>query len=131
MTQRSGVSRRRFMKRVAGTAAVPAALMGAATHGVAAVSSDIRVAATVVRASHSAGTPDALRIGVRASVLAPGFTANDLVFVVDEVRFGASPQESGRLIAESVRSQVADLLRRRGTDTAPERIQVQVFGGAL
>lgn len=130
MTRTSGVSRRLFMKGAAGTAAVPALIAGAA-HQAGAVSPQISVAATVVRTSHSASTPHALRIGVRASVQAPDFAADNLVFVVEPVRFTASPQETGRHIAESVRTQVADLLERRGTLATAEQIDVHVFGGAL
>jgi len=116
------------MKGAAGTAAVPALVASAANS--AAATPDVSVAATVVRTSHSRSAPHALRIGVRASVQAADFSADNLVFVVEPVRFAASPQETGRQIAESVRGQVAALLERQGISEAGQ-IEVHVFGGAL
>lgn len=131
MEKKQGVSRRRLMKRAAATAATPAIVAGLAAQEAGAAATEVSVAATVVRTSHSAAAPHALRIGVRASVQAPEFSADNLVFVVEPVRFASSPQETGRQIAESVRRQVAELLERRGASTNASRIDVHVFGGAL
>lgn len=129
MTQNRGVSRRGFVRGVAGTAAAPAALAGMATANAA--PADVSVAATVVRASHSKVDPHALRLGVRASVRGPNETMEGVVLVVEPVRFGASAAETRALIAESVQTQIAAMLVKRGVQARADHVAVQVFGGVL
>ena len=128
MTSKPGVSRRMFMRTAAVAAAAPTAL---AASTVAADSSDVHVAATVVRASHSKATRGALTIGVRASVLAEGFGRDNVVLAVDGVRFGASADDTRQLITRRVRERIAMELERAGVPVSPDRIAVQVFGGVL
>lgn len=92
---------------------------------------EARVAATVVRASHSKTSPGRLTIGVRASVLAEGFNGKNVVVTVDDIRFGASGDETRTLITKAVQDRIASLMSERGTQVASDRIAVQVFGGVL
>lgn len=128
MMQKSGVSRRGFVRSAAAVAAAPSVLTATKT---SAAMADVSVAATIVRASHSKAEPHALRLGVRASVQSADFRADNLVFVVDPVPFGASASDTGDRIAESVRQQIAALLASRGAETTLDRVAVQVFGGVL
>lgn len=127
-TKHPKVSRRRFMRGAAVAAAAPTVFAGAT---VTAAPADVNVAATVVRASHSKTDPGALRIGVRASVLAGDLARDNIVVVVEPVRFGAPSDETRDLISKQVQRRIAEILTERGTTIAPDHIAVQVFGGVL
>jgi hypothetical protein len=127
MANKPDDSRRRFMKRAVGTAAAPAVLAGAVSQAEAAAFNH-RIAATVVRTSHSAVNHGMLRIGVRATVMAPELVAENVIFVVDPVAFAAPASETNRQIAESVQRQAAAWLNRRGVDVSEHDVAVQVFG---
>jgi len=132
MNDKRGVNRRLLMKGVAGGAVVPGMLAGSAfMEGGATAPPEATVAVTVVRATHSLTDPDALRIGVRASIRSADFSRDGLVLVVEPVAFGGTSAETGSQIAEGVRAQVATMLTERGRATDPERVAVQVFGGML
>lgn len=127
MSPQQGVSRRGFMKSVAGTAAVPGAIGAMAIGGVQAAPADVNVAATVVRVSHSRMHRQALRIGVRASILGPDLDIDNVVMVIDGVPFAASPEDIRSRIVQSVQAKVADLMEQRG-QSAGRQAAVQVFG---
>ena len=128
MTSKPGVSRRTFMRSAAAAAAVPTALTATQAGASSALA---HVAATVVRASHSKTAAGRLTIGVRASVLAEGFNGKDVVLAVDNVRFGASADETRTWITQAVQQRIASIMSERGTQVEPDRIAVQVFGGVL
>jgi hypothetical protein len=131
MARNTSVSRRRFVKGVAGTAAAPAAIAGFAQGGAYASSTDIRIAAKVVRVSHSRMEPNALRVGVRTSVQAADIVLDNIVLVIDGIPFGAAPADMRSRITESVTAQIRKLLARRGVEAPAESVAVQVFGGVL
>jgi hypothetical protein len=128
MTSKPGVSRRMFMRSAAAAAAVPTVLTATQASASSAVA---HVAATVVRASHSKTAAGRLTIGVRASVLAEGFNGKNVVVTVDDVRFGASADETKSLITKAVQDRIASMMSERGAQVTPDRIAVQVFGGVL
>lgn len=128
MSNKTGVSRRNFMRAAAAAAAVPAA---AATSVNAADTADILVAATVVRASLSRTERGALRLGVRVSVMAEDFTRENIVVTVEGVRFGASADETRRLISKAVQERIVGELESAGVAVDSNRIAVQVFGGVM
>lgn len=130
MKSKLGVSRRGFVKGVAGTAAVPGAMAGLSSTS-AATPDGVSVVATVVRVSHSRLAPKALRVGVRASVQGPDYDLDNIVLVVEPVPFGSSASEMNAVITRSVEEQVADLIERRGLALAGSHLAVQVFGGVL
>jgi hypothetical protein len=127
MARNTSVSRRRFVKGVAGTAAAPAAIAGFAQGGAYASSTDIRIAAKVVRVSHSRMEPNALRVGVRTSVQAADIVLDNIVLVIDGIPFGAAPAD----MRSRVTAQIRKLLARRGVEAPAESVAVQVFGGVL
>jgi len=129
MKEKTGVSRRSFMRNAAVAAAAPTALAGAATSHASAA--DVLVAATVVRASHSRDVQGALKIGVRASVVAEGFSRDNIVVTVDGVRFGATADVTRDMITAAVQQCIAQEMATSGSDIAADRIAVQVFGGVL
>jgi len=132
MKDARGVNRRSLMKGMAGTAVAPAVLGSAAlTASGAAVAPEATVAVTVVRATHSRSEPNALRIGVRASIRSADVVLDGTVLVIEPVAFGISATDAGDQIAKGVRSQVAEMLDKRELATDPDRIAVQVFGGVL
>ncbi len=132
MTNKRGVNRRLLMKGVAGGAVAPSVVAGSVLTGAGATAPPTAtVAVTVVRAAHSGLKPDALRIGVRASIRTANYSRDGLVLIVEPVTFGGTSAETGDQIAAGVRRQVAALLDQGGHATDPDRIAVQVFGGVL
>lgn len=130
MSPQDGVSRRGFMKGIAGTAAAPGAL-GVMTVGTAGdASPEVSVAATVVRVSHSRTRRQALRIGVRASIQGPELDLDNVVLVIEDVPFTASAEDIRARIVQAVQTKVAAILERRGMQTS-RAAAVQVFGGVL
>lgn len=130
----SGRLSRRGLMKGATASAVALPLAGAVAPGSSSAAvndASVFVTATVVRATHSRGTPGALRIGVRASILEAGAHGIERVLVIDAVPFGAAPSEIGQLIAQGVREQVSRILNRPDAPVRPEQVAVQVFGGAL
>lgn len=131
--RRGRLSRRGLIQGATAGAVAAVPLMGIANGSRAAAfetAKPVMVTATVVRASHAA-TPGTLRIGVRTSIMTPGESLRTRVLVVEAVPFGRSPDETGRLIADGVRVQVARLISSPERRVDPEDVAVQVFGGAL
>ncbi len=137
------VSRRRLVGRAATASAAAGLAAGAFGAGIASATAapispqaavsaryTASVAATVVRAHHSATSPGAMSIGVRASVFGPQFTKRGMVLVLEPIEFGTTEQVN-RAIAESLRQRVSDLLAQQGQVVTPEEVAVQVFGGSL
>lgn len=131
MSADRGVSRRGFVRGIAGTAAAPAAVAGLTGASARNAPTDVSVAATVVRVSHSRTTAHALRIGVRASIQAQGSAMDGIVLVVDPVPFAASSDEIKAAIASSVQDQVSNLLKEREEGVTTNHVAVRVFGGVL
>jgi hypothetical protein len=130
MSNSRGLSRRRVFSAAA---AVPAAgaLIAETALVQAATNPDARVAATVLRTSHSRTAERGLRVGLRVSILTAADSVHDLVVVVDPVDFHVSTDELRRQIVAGVQRQVQQVLGNRGVDIGVDSIAVQVFGGPL
>lgn len=129
------VSRRNLLRTSAAGAVGGAALAGA-TVGAGALSASaappatpVAVAATVVRASHSATADGTIRLGVRTAIRSGRAVRDGQVLVVDGIDFFASHDEIRAAIVARVRDDVAARLIDGGEQVGPDDITVRVFGG--